>query len=165
MEKISKLAKLFGKKNGYKIYPKCCYDNCTLVRRFQKSFPEDHYSKGLKTFLYYQKYKPTQRGADLPWWGEDFFGAKKACRVMVIGQDTAVKDVGSIVLEAQFFPDRFDEVINKIINKFGIDIGRRKRIKDQFVRKANYQERLEKATNLIKKEISRCRRKLKKSKN
>jgi len=64
MKKISELAQLFAK---YKIYPQSCYNDCSPVRIFQGMFLENHYSKDLETFLYYQNYKPTQRGADLPW--------------------------------------------------------------------------------------------------
>ncbi len=67
MTKIEKLAQLFAK---YKIYPERCYHENTPVRVFQRVFPNNHYSKDLETFLSYQNYEPTKRGADLPFWAE-----------------------------------------------------------------------------------------------
>ncbi|MGD0577038.1 MAG: hypothetical protein ABSA74_03125, partial [Candidatus Staskawiczbacteria bacterium] len=83
----------------------------------------------LKTFLSYQYYEPTQRGADLSWWGKDFFSDEIKCRVMIISQDTMVKDAGSITLEAQYFPDEFDSLPSGYFNP-----GRRKKIKKQLAR-------------------------------
>lgn len=123
MEKIRELAKLFTE---YKTYPQSCFSDSTPAKIFQRMFPENHYSTDLEKFLSYQNYEPTQRGADLPWWGKDFFSEELGCRVMVISQDTAVKDAGSITLVAQYFPDEFDGLLNEI-NK-----GRRRKIKEQL---------------------------------
>jgi len=101
MEKISELAQLFVK---YQTYPKDCYNDCSPVRVFQRIFPENHYSKDLKTFLFYQDYKPTQRGADLPWWGKKFFTKQVGFRILIVGQDSLTKDAGSIVLFSHLIP-------------------------------------------------------------
>ena len=118
MNKTSELAKLFAK---YKVYPKSCYDDSSPVRAFQRMFTGNYYSKDLKIFLSYQDYKPTQRGADLPWWGKDFFNGKQDYRVMIISQDTAMKDAKSIVLAAQFFPDISPNKYQELIDEMGVD--------------------------------------------
>lgn len=122
--KINELAQLFAK---YKTYPLSCFDDNTPARIFQKQFPENHYSIDLKTFLSYQYYEPTQRGADLPWWGKDFFSEEIKCRVMIVSQDTMVEDAGSITLEAQYFSNEFD-------NSECFDKSRRKIIKEQLAK-------------------------------
>lgn len=91
---MRKVAKLFAK---YKVCSKNCYGNDSPVKVFQKTYPDNHYSKELEVFLSYQDYLPTQRGADLSWWGKDYFSGKKGFRVMVIGQDSKAKDAGSVV--------------------------------------------------------------------
>ncbi|MFH1423497.1 MAG: hypothetical protein ABIG29_00885 [Candidatus Nealsonbacteria bacterium] len=107
MKKISELAKLFVE---YKTYPQIRYNDCSPVRAFQRMFPENHYSKGLETFLSYQDYEPGQRGADLPWWGRKFFTKQTAFRTLIIGQDSLTKDARSIV----FFTHLMPVIDNKI---------------------------------------------------
>lgn len=94
IKKIKELAQLFAK---YKIYPRSCYNNRSPVRVFQKMFPENHYSRDLEEFLFYQDYKSMQRGADLPWWGQKFFTKQIGFRILIVGQDSLTKDAGSIV--------------------------------------------------------------------
>jgi hypothetical protein len=118
MNKISELAKLFAK---YKVYPKSCYDDSSPVRAFQRIFPGNHYSKDLETFFSYQDYKPTQRGADLSWWGKHFFSGKKSFRTMVISQDSGMEDAKSIVLAAQFFPDMDPNKYQEFIDEMGVN--------------------------------------------
>lgn len=123
MKKINELAQLFAK---YKIYPKSCYTDCSPAKVFQKKFKENHYSRDLEEFLSYQDYEPTQRGADLPWWGKKFFVKETGFRIMVVGQDTAVEDAGSIVLAAQFFPpdigpDRYQKFYPEFISEMDME--------------------------------------------
>jgi len=127
MDKISELAQLFAK---YKTYPLKCYGAETPVRIFQRIFPENYYSTDLEKFLSYQDYEPAQKGADLPWWSKNFFGDEQGKKIMIVGQDTDVENAGSIVLEAQYFSDQFDGLLNEI--KKYIDSGRRNRIKKQL---------------------------------
>jgi hypothetical protein len=97
---IRDLAKIYAK---YKIYPKSCFEGRSFtnkpVRLFLDSlkFYDNHYRKEIEIFLKEQKYKPTKRGADLPWWGNSYFSSKKHQRVMIIGQDSLAKDAGSVV--------------------------------------------------------------------
>lgn len=134
MKKISKLAQLFAK---YKTYPKSCYNERSPLRAFQSVFPKNHYSKDLETFLSYQDYKPTQRGADLPWWGEKLFSQERGFRTLIVSQDSGYKDAGSIVLAAQFFPDTTREKYEEFIEKMGVEryfsFNRWRKVKDQFV--------------------------------
>jgi len=116
MKKISELAKFFAK---YETYPKICYNDCSPVRVFQRMFPENYYSKDLETFLSYQNYKPTQRGADLPWWGRKFFTEQVGFRILIVGQDSLTKDAGSIVLFSHLMPiinteGRYKEYTDKL---------------------------------------------------
>lgn len=104
--KMKKIAELFAK---YEVYPKSCYGSNSPVRVFQELYPDNHYSKELEAFLSYQDYLPTQRGADLPWWGKDYFSDKKGFRVMVIGQDSLANDAGSVVFFAHLIPVIFSE--------------------------------------------------------
>ncbi|HNY97545.1 MAG TPA: hypothetical protein PKM84_00280 [Candidatus Pacearchaeota archaeon] len=106
-EKIIKLAKLFAE---YKIYPERCFGINSPAKVFQSLYPHNHYSEELKEFLSYQNYLPIKRGADLPWWGKDYFGDEKKFRVMVISQDSLSKDAGSIV----FFMHLMSVIFNEI---------------------------------------------------
>jgi len=89
------------------------------------------------TFLSYQNYKPTQRGADLPWWGKSFFLRNPGFRTLIIGQDSTYNDAGSIVLAAEFFPNVNQEKYQEFID--GMEVSRYfgfnkwKRARDQFV--------------------------------
>jgi len=135
MEKIEELAKLFAK---YKIYPKSCYDKYSPVKVFQRMFPENHYSKDLGTFLSYQNYKPVQRGADLSWWGKNFFTGETGRRVLIVSQDSNYKDAGSVVLAAFLFPVVNSSVqYQKFVHEMDVEryfgFSRYKRIKDQLI--------------------------------
>ena len=134
MKKISELAQLFAK---YKIYPQSCYNDCSPVRVFQGMFLENHYSKDLETFLYYQNYKPTQRGADLPWWGKKFFSGEIGIRVLLVGQDSLIKDAGSIVLFSHLVPvinnkDEYKEYTDKLNTKKPFSFYKWNKIKTQL---------------------------------
>jgi len=101
MKEISKLAQLFAK---YKIYPKEKFTTNTAVGWFLEN-SDNYYAQNLRNdFLPEQNYPSEKRGADLPFWGEDFFSNKQGRRrVMVIGQDTKVENAGSIVFWAHLF--------------------------------------------------------------
>ncbi len=134
MKKINELAQLFAR---YKIYPRNCYNSRSPAMVFQRMFPENHYSKDLKTFLSYQDYKPTQRGADLPWWGKSFFLRNSGFRTLIIGQDSTYEDAGSIVLAAEFFPnvsrEKYQEFIDEMeVNRY-FGFNKWERVRDQFV--------------------------------
>jgi len=139
MEKIGELAKLFAK---YKIYPKSCYNDYSPARVFQKFFQDNHYSKDLEIFISQQNYEPTQRGADLPWWGKKYFTKERNSRVMVISQDSLAKNAGSIVFASQFFPpdlgpDQYQKFYQKYINKMEVkkyfSPNKLRKITDQFI--------------------------------
>ncbi|MBU2109908.1 hypothetical protein KKB71_03090 [Patescibacteria group bacterium] len=106
-------------------------------------FPMNHYSQDLEIFFSLQNYNPVQRGADLPWWGKDYFSGKKSFRrVMIIGQDSLAKDAGSIIFAAQFFPPdigavQYQEFYQEYINKMGVkkyfSPNKLKRVENQFI--------------------------------
>jgi len=125
MSRIKELATVF---NHYKTYPRRCYDKIRFVKVFQERYPQDHYSKEVEILLSMQGYEPAQRGADLPWWGKEYFSNKKGFRVMVICQDSLTEDAGSVVFAAQFFSsgigysqykDFYKEYLNLVgVNKY-----------------------------------------------
>ena len=134
MKKINELAQLFAK---YKIYPRNCYNERSPAKVFQRMFSENHYSKDLETFLSCQNYKPTQRGADLSWWGKSFFLRNPGFRTLIIGQDSTYKDAGSIVLAAEFFPNVSQEKYQEFIDRMKVNryfgFNKWKRVKDQLI--------------------------------
>lgn len=100
-ERIERLSQVFA---HHRTYPISKYTSGTPLRVFQALYPEDHYSVEIAAFLESHDYNPTQRGADLPWWGPKFFTDEPGCRVMVIAQDSYAEDAGSIVFYAALFP-------------------------------------------------------------
>jgi len=106
-KKIEELAKLFSK---FSIYSNRCYKDETPVKIFQKMFPDDHYSRDLRTLLDSQNYMPERRGADLPWWGRKFFTEQSGFRVLIVGQDSLAKEAGSVVLWTHLMPIIDDEI-------------------------------------------------------
>ena len=97
MKPIIALSKIFAR---YKIYPIDKYISQSPVRHFQHIYPENYFSSQIEIFLRGHIYKPVQRGADLPWWGFEYFTNKSDRRVMVISQDSLAGDAGSIVFWA-----------------------------------------------------------------
>lgn len=98
-EKIEDLAKIFAK---YEIYPKNGYTRGTPARLFQEKYPENYYSKNLERFLRYQDYQ-VETGADLPWWGENFFTDEASKKAMIISQNSYAVGAGSVVFFAHLF--------------------------------------------------------------
>lgn len=99
--RLEELAQLFAR---YQIYPMSCYGADSPVRVFQRMFPAEHYGRDLEILLRFQDYAPQQRGADLPFWGNRYFTQDKGMRVMVISQDSLMKDAGSVALYAHLMP-------------------------------------------------------------
>ncbi len=115
MSKIRGLAQIFAK---YKIYPKERFTSCTAAGWFLDN-SNNYYAQNLKTeFLPNQNYKSQKRGADLPFWGKDYFSAKQGKRIFVIAQDSLTLDAGSIVFWAHLFenPDLYKS-FKKSFNK------------------------------------------------
>jgi len=101
MNQITALSKIFAR---YKTYPIDKYIPQSPVRRFQHLYPENYFSSQIEIFLREHIYKPSQKGADLPWWGSEYFTNKLGCRIMVISQDSLAKNAGSIVFWACLYP-------------------------------------------------------------
>ena len=101
MNRITALSKIFAL---YKTYPIDKYISQSPIRRFQHLYPENHFSSQVEIFLREHIYKPSQRGADLPWWGSKYFTDESGRRVMVISQDSLADDAGSIVFWACLYP-------------------------------------------------------------
>lgn len=66
-------------------------------------YPTNYYTRELGEFLKYHSYQPLQRGADLPWWGCNYFSNMSGARTMIISQDSLANDAGSVVFWAQLF--------------------------------------------------------------
>lgn len=105
--RLEELARLFA---GYRIYPASCYRADSPARVFQRMFPAEHYSRDIEILLRLQDYAPRQRGADLPFWGKKYFTEEKGLRVMIVSQDSLMKDAGSVVLYAHLMPVIQDKV-------------------------------------------------------
>jgi hypothetical protein len=88
----------------YATFPLSKYVDGTPLRVFQALYPENHYSTEIDVFLKYHDYKPSQRGADLPWWGSKFFADEPGSRVLVVAQDSYAEDAGSVVFYSALFP-------------------------------------------------------------
>lgn len=97
---IQNLSRLYAK---YRIFPDCCYSSGSPVEAFTRLYPDNNYSKELGVFLKLHTYPPVQRGADLPWWGCNYFSCIPGKRTMIISQDSLSKDAGSIAFWAQLF--------------------------------------------------------------
>lgn len=101
MNQLLKLAELFAE---YKLYPSECFTNSSIAHIFQSTHSNDNYSKDLYKILLKQQYRPEQRGADLPYWGNQFFKENVKSKVMVISQDSNTPDAGSVVFHACLWP-------------------------------------------------------------
>ena len=123
-ERKEKLYEIFKE---YNIYPQDKFIKGTAIRVFEELYPDNHYTKDFKELLKKQETKPTQRGADLSWWGKKYFTNEKGKRVFMIFQDSESVDCGSIVFYSSLFPvinknDKADKVsFKKFENK--IDAG------------------------------------------
>ncbi len=99
MEKIIELAKIFAK---YKIYPKEKFTINTAVGWFLEN-SDNYYAQHLRNdFLPEQNYPSEKRGADLPFWGKEYF-FRKGKRIFIVAQDSKTSDAGSIVFWAHLF--------------------------------------------------------------
>lgn len=132
MKKIKELAQIFVK---YKIYPKEKYTKMTPVGWFLDNC-NDYYATDLKnTFFPKQDYQAEKRGADLPFWGKDYFIDNDEAKVFIITSDSLSSDAGSIVFYAHLFND--DNLYQKFRECF--------RIKDK---KLHYKEFISKECGL-----------------
>lgn len=104
LEKITQLSKVFLK-NGQHLYPLTRYKDETPLRVSQKEyknfkFHNSNYCSDIDHFLSFHDYPQSSEGADLPWWGDEYFSNKKGKRVMVISQETRSPLSGSIAFHA-----------------------------------------------------------------
>lgn len=97
MSVISDLSKLYAE---YKIYPSSTFNKGTPMQVFQELYPADYYAREITVFLQEQDYKPVHRGADLPWWGEEFFRDNGSKKAMLVSQDSLSADSGSVAFYA-----------------------------------------------------------------
>lgn len=77
------LAELYA---SYKIYPKSRYTEQTPIGIFEQAplLQKDHYLIKLANFLDKNNYEPIRRGADLPYWGKEYFLENKGLRIFII---------------------------------------------------------------------------------
>ena len=114
MGKISKLAQIFSK---YKIYPKDKFTTNTAVGWFLEN-SDNYYAQDLRNyFLSKQNYQSVKRGADLPFWGKEYFSNKSGKRIFVVTQDSQTPDAGSVVFWAHLFGNL--DLYKKFRNAFG----------------------------------------------
>lgn len=100
MGKINELAQLFAK---YRIYPKEKFTINTAVGWFLEN-SDNYYARDLRNdFLPKQDYQSEKRGADLPFWGEEYFSNRKGKRIFIVTQDSQTPNAGSIVFWAHLF--------------------------------------------------------------
>jgi hypothetical protein len=102
MDDLKKLATLF---NEYQIYPKSKYTPGTPLKEFQKLYPNNHYTLEIEQILNEQDYPSIKRGADLPWWGKQFFQNTAGPKIMLIAQDSNASDAGSVVMYSHLFDE------------------------------------------------------------
>lgn len=98
---INNLSKIFEE---YEIYPEETFSGNSPLRVFQRLYPENYYSIEVQELVHNQRYEQTKRGADLPWWGSEFFKDNKKSKFMIVSQDSLSKDAGSIVFWSQLYP-------------------------------------------------------------
>jgi len=116
MEKISKLAQIFAQ---YKIYPREKFTIDPEAGWFLEN-SDNYYAEGLKSdFLPKQNYQSEKRGADLPFWGKEYFSNKGGKRVFMVAQDSKTPDAGSIVFWAHLFGNL--DLYEKFKSAFGIN--------------------------------------------
>jgi hypothetical protein len=87
----------------YKVFPEEAFKEKSPLRVFQKLYPDNYYSNEVEALIKLQKYKQITRGADLPWWGKEFFQCNEKNKVMIISQDSLSEDAGSIVFWSQLY--------------------------------------------------------------
>lgn len=93
MNVISDLSKMYSE---YKIYPACTFYKGTPMKVFQEMYPSNYYSREINIFLQEHDYMPIRRGADLPWWGKNFFENNGNKKALLISQDSLSADSGSV---------------------------------------------------------------------
>jgi len=97
---IDVISRMFA---DYKVFPEEAFREYSPLRVFQKKYPDNYYSNEVEEMMKIQKYKQIKRGADLPWWGKDFFKGNEKTKVMIVSQDSLSEDAGSIVFWSQLY--------------------------------------------------------------
>jgi len=114
MTKIKELTRLFAR---YKIYPKKKFTIDTAAGWFLKN-SDNYYAQGLRNdFLLKQNYQSVKRGADLPFWGKEYFSDRRGKRIFIVARDSEMSDAGSIVFWAHLFGSL--DLYKKFRNAFG----------------------------------------------
>lgn len=126
MNIISKLSSIYSE---YKIFPLSTFHQSTPLKVFQAMFPENYYIKDMDIFLMEHDYNKIRRGADLPWWGENYFesGKDKQKNTMIVSQDSLSGDSGSVAFYAHIMQElkneeeykNFYSKLHKEYQKFG----------------------------------------------
>lgn len=99
MSRLDSLAELFGE---YNIYPAATiHQKNTPFSIFREMFSHgdslDRYRNDVQRLLDKQSNSHTNRGADLPWWGQHYFDDQNGFRIMIIGPQSQAPDAGSVV--------------------------------------------------------------------
>lgn len=116
--KIRELGELF---RPYGIYPQDRYHEKTAFKVFQKTHPNHHFSREAQYLIHTQQRHSERIGADLPYWGKNYFSNDKKPRYFVISQDSNSLDAGSIVFYANLMNNEIDtNDIPTYINRFGL---------------------------------------------
>jgi hypothetical protein len=116
--KIKQLGELF---RPYGIYPQDRFNEKTAFKVFQKTHPDHHYSREAQYLISTQQRHSDRIGADLPYWGKNYFSNDHKTRYFIISQDSNSLDAGSIVFYANLMnSENHPEDITTYISRFGL---------------------------------------------
>ncbi|MCM3766067.1 uracil-DNA glycosylase family protein [Neobacillus niacini] len=116
--KIKELGEIF---RPYGIYPQDRYNEQTAFKVFQKTHPNHHFSREAQYLIHTQQRHSERIGADLPYWGKNYFSNDRKTRYFVISQDSNSLDAGSIVFYANLMNHEIHpDDIHTYITRFGL---------------------------------------------
>jgi hypothetical protein len=116
--KIKELGELF---RPYGIYPQDRFNETTAFKVFQKTHPDHHFAREAQYLIGTQQRHSERIGADLPYWGKNYFSNDHNTRYFVISQDSNSLDAGSIVFYANLMNNEIDpNTIQAYINRYSL---------------------------------------------
>lgn len=106
MKIISELSSIYSE---YKIFPLDTFRQNTPLKVFETMFPENYYKKDMDAFLLKHDFRAIRRGADLPWWGKNYFISNNDSKIMIVSQDSLSSNSGSVVFYAHVMQELKNE--------------------------------------------------------
>lgn len=114
--KIKQLGEIF---RPYGIYPQDRYNEKTAFKVFQNTHPDHHFSREAQYLIGTQQRHSERIGADLPYWGKNYFSNDQNTRYFIISQDSNSLDAGSIVFYANLMNHEIHpKEIHSYINRY-----------------------------------------------